>query len=168
MYIKSYPQNQYGFGSWLKKNAGWLAPVVGGVLAPLTGGASMAAGAAIGSAVGAPISQAANMDEAQALQEKQRQEMIQQQQTNNQLSQLPEQKQYSSTFANGGIISSYQGGLSNGGGINQSSGLPNVTMYKNGGTHQQNPLGGVPLGKTGNSVEEGEVRFGDYIFSNRF
>ncbi len=42
-----------------------------------------------------------------------------------------------------------------------------ITIYESGGTHEQNPRGGVPL-SNGNSVEEGEVRFGDYVFSNRF
>ena len=40
-----------------------------------------------------------------------------------------------------------------------------------GGTHQQNPLGGVPVGfdqnGTPNLVEEGETIWNDYVFSNR-
>jgi hypothetical protein len=47
--------------------------------------------------------------------------------------------------------------------------------YQGGGTHQQNPLGGIPLGKSlngkQNTVEQGETSFkfkeGKYIFSNR-
>lgn len=46
-----------------------------------------------------------------------------------------------------------------------------VTVIKNGGTHENNPLGGVPqgIGENGkqNVVEEGEVKYNDYIFSNR-
>ena len=38
--------------------------------------------------------------------------------------------------------------------------------YNEGGTHEENPLGGIPVGKNAR-VEEGETRFGDYIFSNR-
>lgn len=46
-----------------------------------------------------------------------------------------------------------------------------VTLINNGGTHEQNPYSGVPLGfdvnGTPNLVEEGEVVFNDYVFSNR-
>lgn len=56
----------------------------------------------------------------------------------------------------------------NGGRINPSTGLNGITEYKNGGTHEGNPLGGVPLGSTGNSVEEGEVRWNDFIFTDRY
>ena len=48
-----------------------------------------------------------------------------------------------------------------------------LTEYKTGGTHEENPIGGIPIG--GNStVEQGEYKFVDpengseYIFSNRF
>ena len=47
--------------------------------------------------------------------------------------------------------------------------LEPTTKFEGGGTHEQNPNGGIPLGV--NSVEEGEVKFkfpdGDYVFSNR-
>ena len=46
-----------------------------------------------------------------------------------------------------------------------------VTIIGNGGTHEGNPLEGVPMGidQQGipNLVEEGEVIFDDYVFSNR-
>lgn len=46
-----------------------------------------------------------------------------------------------------------------------------VTLVGNGGTHEENPLEGVPMGVdaegTPNLVEEGEVIFNDYVFSNR-
>lgn len=50
-----------------------------------------------------------------------------------------------------------------------------VYSYKGGGTHGQNPLGGIPIGKSKegkqSSVEQGESSFtfpeGNYIFSNR-
>lgn len=53
-----------------------------------------------------------------------------------------------------------------------------MTSFKNqatvigaGGTHEQNPNGGVQIGMdhqgTPNYLEEGEVKFGDYVFSNR-
>lgn len=46
-----------------------------------------------------------------------------------------------------------------------------VTLVGNGNTHENNPYGGVPMGVdpegTPNLVEEGEVIFNDYVFSNR-
>ena len=46
-----------------------------------------------------------------------------------------------------------------------------VTMVGNGGTHEQNPMEGVPMGIDPNGipnlVEEGEVIYNDYVFSNR-
>lgn len=53
-----------------------------------------------------------------------------------------------------------------GGDLNLQTPIDNPTIYGGGGTHEQNPNGGIPVG--GNAlVEEGEVRHGDYIFSNR-
>jgi len=40
-----------------------------------------------------------------------------------------------------------------------------LTTYDTGGTHEQNPIGGVPVGN--NLVEQGETRWEDYVFSNR-
>lgn len=46
-----------------------------------------------------------------------------------------------------------------------------VTLVGNGGSHEENPLEGVPMGMDAegipNLVEEGEVIFNDYVFSNR-
>ena len=46
-----------------------------------------------------------------------------------------------------------------------------TNIVNSGGTHEQNPYGGVQMGVdsqgTPNYVEEGEVRWKDYIFSNR-
>lgn len=46
-----------------------------------------------------------------------------------------------------------------------------ITVIDNGGTHEQNPFEGVPMGIAPdgqpNLVEEGEVIFNDYVFSNR-
>ena len=47
-----------------------------------------------------------------------------------------------------------------------------ITEYKGGGTHEQNPYGGIPLGNKAR-VESGEIRVdfpneGSYIFSNKF
>lgn len=53
-------------------------------------------------------------------------------------------------------------------GANFDTGL---TLVSNGGTHEENPLEGVPMGVdqegVPNLVEEGEVIFNDYVFSNR-
>lgn len=53
---------------------------------------------------------------------------------------------------------------------------PELTEFNEGGTHEQNPLGGIPQGKgpngLPNSVEEGETKLTiggiKYVFSNRF
>ena len=46
-----------------------------------------------------------------------------------------------------------------------------VTIIGNGGTHEENPMEGVPMGVApdgaSNLVEQGEVKFNDYVFSNR-
>ena len=46
-----------------------------------------------------------------------------------------------------------------------------LTYIDNGGTHEENPMEGVPMGVdsegTPNLVEQGEVIFNDYVFSNR-
>lgn len=46
-----------------------------------------------------------------------------------------------------------------------------LRVIGNGGTHEENPMGGVPMGMdaegTPNLVEQGEVIFNDYVFSNR-
>lgn len=64
------------------------------------------------------------------------------------------------TKANGGFINTHGGDFSNG-----------VTFINNGGTHEQNPFEGVPMGVAPdgqpNLVEEGEVLYNDYVFSNR-
>lgn len=86
-------------------------------------------------------------------------------------------KQYypkGNTFRNGGVLYDNGGNLytsidnigQHGG--NFSNG---VTIIGEGGTHEENPNNGVPIGiapdGTPNLVEEGEVRFNNYIFSNR-
>ena len=47
----------------------------------------------------------------------------------------------------------------------------NITEFNTGGTHQQNPYGGIQQGIASdakpNYVEEGEVRYNDYIYSAR-
>ena len=60
------------------------------------------------------------------------------------------------SYAGGGMLNSYANG----------GNLDNTTVFQGGGSHQENQLGGIPQG-TNALVEEGEVRFKDYIFSNR-
>lgn len=49
--------------------------------------------------------------------------------------------------------------------------LPRITQFNNGGTHEQNPLGGIPQGMGANGkpnlVEQGETKVGDFIYSDR-
>lgn len=63
-------------------------------------------------------------------------------------------------FNNGGLMHQHGGIFSNG-----------ITFIDNGGTHEQNPFEGVQIGVDAqgipNMVEEGEVIWQDYVFSNR-
>lgn len=63
-------------------------------------------------------------------------------------------------FNRGGIIHQHGGDFSNG-----------LIFIDNGGTHEQNPFEGVQMGVDAqgipNMVEEGEVVWNDYVFSNR-
>ena len=58
-----------------------------------------------------------------------------------------------------------------GGDLNSSDFTNGVTFISEGGTHEENPYGGIMIGtdKQGvpNMVEEGEAIFNDYVFSNR-
>jgi len=54
-----------------------------------------------------------------------------------------------------------------GGYLEETRNMPNMTYYANGGTHEESPIGGIPLQGKG-LVEQGEFRYGDFIFSNRF
>jgi len=64
-------------------------------------------------------------------------------------------------------------GLAGGGDLNTKAELDNgfLNEFNAGGTHEENPNGGIPqgVGENGlpNTVEEGETRMGDYIFSDR-
>ena len=70
-------------------------------------------------------------------------------------------------FENGGNLYSNIPNETQHGGIFSNG----VTKINNGGTHEENPNGGVNIGKDSNGVpnlvEEGEVKFNNYIFSNR-
>lgn len=61
-----------------------------------------------------------------------------------------------------------KGGNLNTNGANFTNGQ---TIIGNGGTHEENPMEGVPMGMDAegnpNLVEQGEVIFNDYVFSNR-
>lgn len=54
------------------------------------------------------------------------------------------------------------------GGPKQNTTMDNnlLTYLETGGTHSENPLGGIPIGK-GNLAEEGETMTKDYVFSDR-
>lgn len=69
-------------------------------------------------------------------------------------------KQESNSFKGGGQMSA------------QSGADALVTVFEGGGSHEDNPLGGIPQGVGANGktnlVEEGETKWNDYIFSNSF
>lgn len=60
---------------------------------------------------------------------------------------------------NGGIIPQEQAATIN---------MKGMSDIRAGGTHQENPLGGVPIDNKNNFVEQGEFKYGKYVFSNRF
>jgi len=89
---------------------------------------------------------------------------------------------YLNTAAMGGYMNKKQTfkqfQMALGGSVNDivTKGGPNdLIEFKGGGTHEQNPLGGIPIGMNSqgqmNSVEEGESKYsfkdGDYVFSDR-
>ena len=60
------------------------------------------------------------------------------------------------------------GQLNDNGAAQMTKGLDNITVYpKSAGSHSSNPNGGITVGKYG-QTEGKEVRFGKYIFSDRF
>lgn len=69
-------------------------------------------------------------------------------------------REYMNSAALGGELSTHGTDFTNG-----------LTFINNGGTHEANPLGGVPFGLDNqgiqNMVEEGEVVWNDYVFSDR-
>ena len=73
-------------------------------------------------------------------------------------------------IASGSPMAPFGNRFAEGGGI-PSNGANGVTPINNGGTHEENPNQGVQMGVddqgTPNLVEEGEVKWNDYIFSNR-
>lgn len=60
----------------------------------------------------------------------------------------------------------------NGGRLNKTNSFDDgITIINNGGTHEENPLGGIQIGIDSNGipnlVEEGEIIWNDYVFSKR-
>ena len=75
------------------------------------------------------------------------------------------------SFANGGHLNIFANRYDFGGSMNGMDLPTGMQSYENGGTHEQNPYGGIQVGvdQQGNPnlVEEGEFRWGDYVFSDR-
>lgn len=186
----------YGFGSWIRDNSktilGGATMLGGAALTAFSGGALapvgiglMASGA--GQMVGG-ITENRQLKEQEAAQmqaaaaqgvsnQKINSMNIGQQRLQAYNSQQGNQS-YSAFAANGGIIPSYghSGSMmpkkkASGGYMEAAAGNPDVTIYANGGTHEENPYGGIPLGNRA-KVEEGEVKVklkrGDFIFPDRF
>lgn len=183
---------QYGLGSWLQKNAGTIGTVVGAGLGSIIPGAGTALGASIGGSIGGMVQGKYNEGLAEDAQQQAQQQaqfaqqaQVRQAQAMN-FAATNSQPQYGNVFACGGKIKAGGGPLkvyakggkipqskvakwtnADGGLLNSTTGIEGMTIYNTGGTHQQNPKGGIRLGKLG-SVEQDEVRVGNYIFSNRF
>lgn len=64
-----------------------------------------------------------------------------------------------------------QNQLKLGGNLTNQNTMNDINMFNEGGTHESNPMGGIPqgMGENGqpNTVEEGEGRMGDMIYSDR-
>lgn len=163
---------------FMKENAGTIGTIGGTVLGAALGNPMM--GAQIGGAIGNTVQgqyeseigmqQYADMQSQQnelmkrqnaSIAEQHRIDSARQNRVGNKYSPAP---QYGAMFKCGGRMKSYAGG----GMMNNTQG---ATYFANGGTHEQSPIGGIPIGNRG-MVEEGEVlaklKDGDYIFSNRF
>lgn len=164
---------QYGLGSWMKENAGTIGTVagvglgaLGSVIAPGVGtAAGLALGTSIGSSIGGAVGNSVqkNYVDGQTEIATDRQNDITNA-TNNYNAQQFKNPMYGTNFATGGDI----GNVINRNPVQESTKrLDGITEYKNGGTHEANTNGGIPIGNKGR-VEEGEVRVGKYIFSNRF
>ena len=163
---------QYGLGSWMKENAGTIGSVAGTALnfipgvGPLLGAAAGAAGNMIGG------NYAAQQQEAEAAKIKAEQEAQQKFAVGQQNAMAQYQSQanpmYGAVFACGGKMA--DGGMigSNAGSqlVQDTKGLDNVTVFANGGSHESNIKGGITLGNRA-QVEQNEVRYKDYIFSDR-
>ena len=85
---------------------------------------------------------------------------------------------YLNTAAKGGYMNFKQFQMALGGSVNDlvtRGGKNDLIEFEGGGTHEQNPLGGIPIGMNNqgqmNSVEAGESKYsfkdGDYVFSDR-
>lgn len=131
---------QYGFGSWLKDNAVPLLQTGAGAALTATGvGAPIGAGLMIqgGSQIAGDTVQRTTGDETAA-----------------------------ALTATGANIAGQMHGAGMFKGQPQMANGGDLTHYNNGGTHEQNPHGGIPIGNNA-SVEQGETRWEDYIFSDR-
>lgn len=165
-----YSLPQYGLGSWLQDNAGTIGTAAGAGLGLLVGNPML--GAQIGGTIGNGVF---NRHSQKALElEQNRKNDIDSAMINYNAMPNP---MYGANFANGGILNSLACGgklmscggkmKANGGMLEATKKLDNITYYGNGGTHEQSPVGGIRIGNKGRT-EQGEVRYGDYIFSNRF
>lgn len=131
-----YKKNQYGLGSWLGENSGNLIKTGAGAALLATG-------------VGAPLGAGLLASGGAGL-------------VADNLVEDPNSKAALNTAGQvGGMVA----GATMGTPIGYANGGP-LVEFNNGGTHEQNPQGGIPLGETA-SVEQGETKWQDYIFSDR-
>ena len=176
-YVNGVPV--YGFGSWLKKNAGNVLQVAGGVGAMFIPGMQGVGATLIGNGVTGALGQGLQdkqQKDAEAMQraDAERSFMLDQYNDSQQVFASPEGFAKGGSIANGGFVPTYeQGGFMNGLKFyNDGGDIDGLTYFPVGGTHESNPNNGIPLG--GNAlVEEGEFMWesptrGKYIFSNRF
>ena len=132
--------NQYGFGSWLKDNA---VPL-------LQTGAAIAGTVATGGAA-APMFLPMGTQGLTGL-------------AANNLAEDPQDK---AMIQGTGAIAGQIGGMAASGAFDsQMAQGGKLTQYNGGGTHEENPRGGIDIGPNA-QVEDKETRWEDYIFSDR-
>ena len=130
--------NQYGLGSFLKNNAVPLLKTGAGAALTATGAAAPVGIGLMASGVGEIASNelAENPEQAAAMQAG---------------------SQLAGTVGSLGAQGTFNSQLAQGG---------ELTQYNGGGTHQENPRGGIDIGPNA-QVEDKETRWEDYIFSDR-
>jgi len=128
---------KYGFGSWLGENAG-------NIIKTGAGAALTATGVAAPIGIGLMASGATDMA------------------TNT----LTEDPNAQAALRATGQVAGIAGGAMMGKVGYAMGGNTKLSEFNNGGTHEENPNGGIPIGQNA-SVEQGETKWQDYIFSDR-
>jgi len=167
--INRMPLQQLAYGGGMDKNNANLIGSFGqGAISGASAGAALGPwGIAGGAVLGGLAAGLGAHAENQQSKELESLNLANQEKQNKSLS-LEQQRLYQPTSV---ITNVGQGGqFAMGGGMSQqgAGGMEDLVSFDAGGLHEQNPLGGVPMGN-GNSVEQGETEYTpeNYVFSDR-